>query len=83
MAIYEVVYPTTGLYKEPYRTICLHKSAGYDFVNKELPLRVHIPHYEVEHFDQREFIVEFDDCMYVKFRGKDLRQSGSGGVQLL
>ena len=85
VSVYEIVYPTTGLYREPYRTVCLHKSPGFDFVNRELPLRILIPHYEPAFFDKREFIIEFDDCMYIKFKGGDLddKMTSKNTIQLL
>ena len=41
-------------------------------MNKELPLRVLVPHYENQFFGKREFVIEFDECMYIKFKGSEL-----------
>ena len=78
VAVYEVVHPTIGMSTEPYRTVCLHKSPGYDFVKKDLPLRVLVPHYEPEFFDSRQFVIEFDEKMFVEFSGADLLGTSQG-----
>ena len=47
---------------------------GFDFVNGELPLKIFVPHFEMEHFSKRQFMIEFNEKAFVKFSGDDLFQ---------
>ena len=76
VSVYELIRPQIGTNRQPYRAICLHKSAGFDFVKKELSLRVLIPHYELEFFERREFVIEFDDRMFIRFTGSEVTGEG-------
>ena len=47
---------------------------GFDFVNGELPLTIFVPHFEMEHFLKRQFMIEFNEKTFVKFSGEELIQ---------
>ena len=50
----------------------LHHSLGYDFVNNELPVKIFVPHFEMDVFSKRQFMIEFDEKTFVKFSGEEL-----------
>ena len=72
--VFEIRPTPTGTINPTYRNILLHHSLGFDFVNNELPLKIFVPHFEVDVFGKREFMIEFDEKTFIKFSGDELYQ---------
>lgn len=53
---------------------------GFDFVNEELPLTIFVPHFEMEYFPKRQFMIEFNEKTFVKFMGDELLLLQGQGV---
>lgn len=72
VAVYEIKQTGLGSINPTYRNLLAHQMQGFDFVNGELPLTIFVPHFEMEHFLKRQFMIEFNEKTFVKFSGEEL-----------
>ena len=70
--MYEIKPTALGAISPTYRTLLVHQLLGYDFVNGELPVKIFVPHFEMEHFPKREFMIEFNEKAFIKLSGLEL-----------
>ena len=69
IAVYEIKPTALGAINPTYRTLLVHQILGFDFVNSELPIKIFVPHFEMEYFSKREFMIEFNEKIFIKLSG--------------
>ena len=77
--MYEVIRPIKG---SEYRMRCLHQieRAEDDSLGiLSIPMRILVPHYEVNFFNQRMFQIEFDKKLYMEVSGLELSKLSNEG----